>query len=128
LLGYHYFAEGRVTSGKRLGRTLGFPTLNIPWAPELHPRHGVYAVRVSGPKAPASLRGVANYGLRPTVEQTTEPRLEVHVLDECPFGEGDVLTVEWLRFLRGEKKFANVDELRAQIARDRDVAEDFFRR
>ena len=128
LLGYNYFAEGRVTPGKRLGRTLGFPTLNLPWAPELHPRHGVYAVQVTGAKTSGPLRGVANYGLRPTVEQTTEPRLEVHLLDECPWGEGDVLTVEWLRFLRGEKKFAKVDELRAQIARDREAAAEFFRR
>lgn len=128
LLGYTYFAEGIVTPGKRLGRTIGFPTLNIAWAPELRPRFGVYAVRVSGAKAPASLPAVANYGLRPTVEQSTEPRLEVHVLGPCPLGEGDALKVEWLDFLRPETKFASVDDLRAQIARDREVAAEFFRR
>jgi riboflavin kinase / FMN adenylyltransferase len=61
---------------------------------------------------------VANYGLRPTVEEATEPRLEVHVLGECPFNEGDTLTVEWLRFLRPEMKFNSIDALRAQIAAD----------
>jgi riboflavin kinase / FMN adenylyltransferase len=118
LLGYTYFAEGVVASGKRLGRTLGFPTLNVPWAPELQPRHGVYAVRVSGAKSAEPVPGVANYGLRPTLEDTAEPRLEVHVLGPCPFTEGDTVAVEWLRFLRPEKKFGGIDELKAQIAKD----------
>lgn len=121
LLGYTYFAAGPVIPGKRLGRTLGFPTLNLAWSPELRPRFGVYAVRISDDRAPA-LPGVANYGLRPTVETEVEPRLEVHVIGACPFGEGDHVTVEWLRFQRAEMKFANVEELRAQIARDRESA------
>jgi riboflavin kinase/FMN adenylyltransferase len=126
LLGYTYFAHGIVTPGKKLGRTIGFPTLNIGWSPELRPRLGVYAVRASGPKSPASLPAVANYGVRPTVEKTTEPKLEVHVLGECPFGEGDSLKVEWLRFLRPEMKFTGVEQLRTQIAQDRLAAEKFF--
>ena len=126
LLGYTYFSEGVVTPGKRLGRTIGFPTLNLAWSPSQRPRFGVYVVRVSGEKSATPLPAVANYGLRPTVEQTTEPRLEVHVLGACPFGAGDALTVEWLRFLRPEMKFGGVEELRVQIAKDRDVAETFF--
>ncbi|HWA10755.1 MAG TPA: riboflavin biosynthesis protein RibF [Opitutaceae bacterium] len=125
-LGFSYFSTGVVAPGKRLGRTLGFPTLNLPWNPQLRPRLGVYAVRLSGAKAAGFLRGVANYGLRPTVEQSTEPRLEVHVLGDCPFGEGDTVTVEWLNFLRPEMKFGGVDELRAQIAKDRDAAAAWF--
>jgi len=125
-LGYAYTAEGVVTPGKRLGRTIGFPTLNVAWAPELRPRLGVYAVRISGPRSPQSRPAVANYGVRPTVENVTEPRIEAHVLGECPFGEGEAVTIEWLRFLRPERKFAGLDELRAQIARDRDVAAVFF--
>lgn len=132
LLGYTYFATGTVTPGKRLGRTIGFPTLNVHWSPALRPRLGVYAVRISGVggdesgKTTPPLPAVANYGLRPTVEQATEPRLEVHILGPCPLGEGDTVTVEWLRFLRPEMKFASLDELRAQIARDRDAAVAFF--
>lgn len=125
-LGYPYVAEGVVTPGKRLGRTIGFPTLNLPWAPELRPRLGVYAVRVSGSRATESLPAVANYGVRPTVENTSEPRIEAHVLGPCPFGEGDAVTVEWLRFLRPERKFGGIEELRAQIARDREEAQSYF--
>ena len=122
LLGYHYFAAGAVIPGKRLGRGLGFPTLNLAWSPALRPRLGVYAVRVSGANSAMPLPAVANYGLRPTVEQATEPRLESHLLGACPFGEGDAIEVEWLRFLRPEMKFSGVEELRAQIAKDRDAA------
>lgn len=118
LLGHTYAATGVVTRGKQLGRTIGFPTLNLAWSPGLRPRLGVYAVRVRGAKSGTALPAVANYGLRPTVEQTTEPRLETHVLGVCPYDAGDEITVEWLRFLRPEMKFAGLDELKAQIARD----------
>ncbi len=130
MLGRAYAAEGVVAPGRHLGRTLGFPTLNLPWVPDLAPRFGVYAVRVAGAKSPAPLSAVANYGLRPTVEASAPaPLLEVHVLGEaCPFGEGDALTVEWLHFLRPEQKFATIADLRAQIVRDCDAAKDFFLR
>lgn len=126
LLGYAYFSEGVVTGGKRLGRTIGFPTLNLAWSPGLRPRFGVYAVRVSGEKSATPLPAVANYGLRPTVEETHEPRLETHVLGFCPFDAGDRVRVEWLDFVRPERRFAGVEELRTQIALDRaKVAADF---
>lgn len=126
LLGYHYFSEGLVTGGKRLGRTIGFPTLNVPWSPELKPRFGVYAVRVTGPNSRGLHAAVANYGLRPTVEHSVIPRLEVHLLGECPFSTGDAVKVEWLRFMRPEMKFVGLEELKAQIGRDREAARVFF--
>jgi riboflavin kinase/FMN adenylyltransferase len=126
LLGYTYFAEGTVQPGKRLGRKLGFPTLNIAWEPELRPRFGVYAVQVTGKKAAGVFSAVANYGLRPTVEQSTQPRLEIHLLGDCPFGAGDEIKVSWLSFLRPEKKFAGVEQLQAQIAADRSTAAAYF--
>lgn len=117
LLGRPYACRGPVVPGKRLGRTLGFPTLNLVWAPPAAPRYGVYAVRVQG--ADGAVRSaVANYGLRPTVERATEPRLEVHVLGECPWGEGEVLSVEWERFIRPEQAFPDVAALRQQILQD----------
>jgi riboflavin kinase/FMN adenylyltransferase len=117
-LGYSYLAAGPVIPGKQLGRKLGFPTLNLAWDPELRPRLGVYAVRVGGAKSAVPLPGVANYGLRPTVESAVAPRLEVHLLAACPFDAGDEISVEWLRFIRPEMKFPNVEALRDQIARD----------
>jgi len=126
MLGYEYFAQGEVTPGKHVGRMIGFPTLNIAWSPDSRPRFGVYMVRVAGAKSAEALPGVANYGLRPTIEKTTEPRLEVHVLTECPYDAGDTITVEWLAFLRPEAKFEGVGELRVQIAHDRDAALAYF--
>jgi riboflavin kinase/FMN adenylyltransferase len=126
LLGYEYYAEGLVVSGRRLGRELGFPTLNLAWSPALRPRLGVYVVRVRGEKSRAPLPAVANYGLRPTVEQATEPRLEAHVLGPCPFNQGDAIAVDWLRFLRPEMKFGNLEELRGQIAQDTAEARRYF--
>ncbi len=127
LLGYSYFSEGTVESGRRLGRQIGFPTLNIAWEPELRPHYGVYAVSVVDEAGATSL-GVANYGVRPTVEQTTKPVLEVHILGETKLGAGSPLTVHWLHFLRSEKKFSGVEELAAQITQDRQNALLFFRK
>lgn len=132
LLGNAYTSEGVVGEGKRLGRTLGFPTLNLRWSPDLLPRYGVYVVSVEfaakRPDAAAERprRAVANFGLRPTVEQSSVPQLEVHVLEDCPFSYGDAVRVEWLAFVRPEQKFAGVDALRAQIALDRDAARAWF--
>ena len=131
LLGSAYASDGVVRPGRQLGRTIGFPTLNLPWAPDLRPRLGVYVVSVEAAGGPASarpLRAVANYGVRPTVEQGSEPtpQLEVHVLEECPFGSGDKLRVEWLAFLRPEQRFAGVDALREQITKDREAALRWF--
>lgn len=128
LLGYAYTASGAVQPGRRLGRTIGFPTLNLAWAPECAPAAGVYAVRVRGRGEPrtAGRPAVANYGTRPTVETEGRPLLEVHVLGQCPWGEGRELVVEWLRFLRPERKFDNVAGLRAQIQKDADTAREYF--
>ena len=125
LLGYVYFADGMVQPGRQLGRQLGFPTLNIAWVPELQPRLGVYAVKVTLPSGQV-VNGVANYGLRPTVGLATAPLLEVHLLEATTADAGDYLAVSWLQYLRPEQKFAGVDALRAQIALDRQKAIDFF--
>ncbi len=118
LLGYPYFAEGRITPGKGMGRQIGFPTLNLNWIPELLPQYGVYAVRVRRDGETVGFNGVANYGVRPTVENTSNPRLEVHLLSECDFSAGDDIIVELMQFLRPEQKFENVEGLRSQIRLD----------
>ncbi|MDP0495714.1 MAG: riboflavin biosynthesis protein RibF [Verrucomicrobiota bacterium JB024] len=128
LLGYPYTTTGRVIPGRQLGRTLGFPTLNIAWEPELAPRYGVYAVRARANVSEKWIPGVANYGLRPTVEQgTVRPLLEAHMLEPVSWTTGDTLTVQWLHFVRPEQKFSGLDELKAQIAADREAAAAFLR-
>lgn len=127
MLGYSYFTTGTVESGRKLGRTIGFPTLNLAWEPELKPRYGVYAVEV-GQGEGRSLQGVANYGLRPTVTQSNRPLLEVHLMEPTALTYGDEITVHWLKFLRPEGKFGSVEELRQQIEKDRENALIFFQK
>jgi riboflavin kinase / FMN adenylyltransferase len=129
LLGYNYFCTGRAVPGKRIGRTLGFPTLNLPWEPMCLPQFGVYVVTVrrEGDAPEKALPAVANYGLRPTIEGADKrPLLEANILSDCPFDVGDELRVEWLDFLRPERKFAGLDELKAQIAADSAQARAWF--
>ncbi|HKK17572.1 MAG TPA: riboflavin biosynthesis protein RibF [Opitutales bacterium] len=119
LLGYNYRSSGTIVGGARLGRKIGFPTLNLPWQPECLPRFGVYFVYFrpadGGEWAPA----VANYGVKPTVDEAPgEPALEVHALEPVELKAGDAIEVEWLKFIRPEQKFGSVDELKDQIAKD----------
>jgi len=112
-----YEAEGTIIGGRRLGRTIGFPTLNVAWEPELKPAYGVYAVEVifKGEALPA----VTNYGQRPTVESgPVAPLLEAHVLRGTAPTTGDTVRVRWIRRLRAEQKFADLSALQAQIAKD----------
>lgn len=129
MLGKPYFAAGTIVSGRQLGRTIGFPTLNLAWNPELRPRFGVYAVCVKCGNR--SFPGVANYGVRPTVERggVPEPLLETFLLN-IPEGTeiptyGDWVFVEWRKFLREERRFDSLDALREQLAEDRRQAEAF---
>lgn len=119
-----YEATGTIIDGRRLGRTIGFPTLNLPWSPELRPAFGVYAVELvnaDGLAEPA----VANWGLRPTVESgPVEPLLETHILRASgPLPTtGAAVRIRWLHFLRHEQKFAHLPALQAQIAEDAQAA------
>jgi riboflavin kinase/FMN adenylyltransferase len=116
---------GTVVLGDRRGRTIGFPTANLGGVEELLPPHGVYAVlvdRLDRPGPRAFGRGVANVGVRPTVG--AGPSVEVHLLDFHPEGEADAdlygarLRLHLVSFLRAERKFANLDALKAQIGSD----------
>lgn len=116
LLGRNYAITGRVVVGDKLGRQLGVPTANIKLAPTKPSLSGVYCVRVSGFDGniyPA----VANVGKRPTVDGEN-CRLEVHLLDFKGDLYGKHLTVEFLKKIRDEKKFASLDLLKQQIHRD----------
>lgn len=126
LLGYNYETRGVVKEGRRVGRTIGVPTLNIPFDGELKPKLGVYCVYVSSENGREHLPAVANFGIRPTVNLLEEPLLEVHVLGDCPFSYGDSLRVEWANFLRREMKFEGIDMLKEQIQIDIAEARSFF--
>jgi riboflavin kinase / FMN adenylyltransferase len=122
LLGRFWEIDGRVQTGDRRGRTIGFPTANLGLGEFLRPAFGVYAVRVSGdgpddPLAGAAVDGVANLGLRPTVGGL-EPRLEAHLFDTDRDLYGRHLRVALVDFIRPEAKFAGLDALKAQIAKD----------
>lgn len=115
ILGRGYQVTARVRHGEKLGRTIGFPTLNLlfKYAPALT---GVFIVQVHGLSA-HPLWGVANIGKRPTVDGQ-QHRLEVHVLDWQGDAYGKSLSVEFLHQLRHEQKFASVNQLMQQIQQD----------
>ena len=125
-LGYVYFCVGKVCSGQKIGRRIGFPTINLSWTPELGPRYGVYAVRVELEGRDESLPGVANYGLRPTTSEGVEPLLEVHLLKDSEVQSGANAIVRWHAFIRPEVRFPDLDALRKQISIDKERASEIL--
>lgn len=133
MLGRAYMLEGRVVTGRKLGRQLGFPTANIDCDSQLLPAFGVYAghVTLGGGGAifkevPNSVPCVLNIGLKPTVDQQIpQPTVEVHLLEGRYSSDelyGQELSVYLKEFIRKEQKFPSLEALRTQIARDCDTA------
>lgn len=116
LLGRPWSLSGVVVRGQARGRTLGFPTANVAQREELQPASGVYAVRVRLPEG-QELPGVANLGTRPTVGGV-DRSAEVHLFDFSGDLYGQELEVSLVARLREERRFASLDALTAQIARD----------
>ena len=116
LLGRRYAIGGRVVYGDRLGRRLGFPTVNLPLRRRVSPLHGVFLVRVAG-AGPVPRWGAASVGTRPTVGGS-KARCEVHLLDFDGDLYGRRLQVEFHARLRDEWRFDSLDALRVQIGRD----------
>ncbi len=125
LLGRPYAISGRVLHGRKLGRTIGFPTLNLRIA-HRHPAvQGVFAVRVHGLGTKARA-GVASIGLRPTVDDSGRWLLEVHLFDFDDHVYSRLVRVEFLQKLRNEERYATLDELAAAIAADAARARSLF--
>ncbi|MEB6334874.1 bifunctional riboflavin kinase/FAD synthetase [Serratia rhizosphaerae] len=124
LLGHPYSISGRVVHGDELGRTIGFPTANLPLKRLVAPVKGVYAVEVYG-LGPQPLPGVANIGTRPTVAGVRQ-QLEVHLLDVTMDLYGRHIDVVLRAKLRNEQRFASLDALKQQIANDVVSAREFF--
>ena len=116
-LGRPYQIFGRVSRGHQRGRTIGFPTLNVPLHRRVSPLQGVFAVTVQG-LGEGDIPGVANIGVRPTVAGDERPLLEVHLFDFDRQVYGAHVGVTFLRFIREERKFDSFDRLRRQIERD----------
>ena len=125
LLGRSYVIDGQVAHGDKIGRQLGFATANIRIRHNPLPMTGVFAVEVGG-LGEKPLAGVANLGIRPTLNGT-RPLLEVHLFDFDREIYGAHISVRFVHKLRDEQRFSNFDALRAQIAADAMAARAFFK-
>lgn len=124
ILGRPFAIEGEVTVGRRLGRTLGFPTANVPLGDYVRPRFGVYATRTRLPDGRV-LTGVTNIGENPTVGGN-ESRLEAWLFDFDADLYGQTVETELIAFLRPEERFDSLEAMTAQVMQDADLARKLF--
>jgi len=113
--------EGIVEKGRRVGKRIGFPTCNIDLTDYIVAKPGVYAVKVYTQKSKKKLKGIANLGYRPTFNQK-KILLEVNIFNFSGNLYNKKLTVEFVKFIRKERKFKGIDQLRKQINLDLKVA------
>lgn len=125
LLGRPYTMTGHVVHGKKLGRTLNMPTVNMRVTPRCAARSGIYVVRVHG-LAQTALSGVASLGVRPTVEDDGRILLETHLFDVNIDAYGKLIRVELLKHLRDEEKFPDLPTLTAAMHSDAQHARAYF--
>lgn len=124
-LGRPYSISGRVVHGDGMGCKLGFPTANVQMKHNLPPLKGIYVAQVHSDGV-GVLQGVASLGIRPTVRQDTKLVLEVHLFEFDQQIYGKHLRVEFLRKLRDEEKYPNLEILARQIALDVENAKKWF--
>lgn len=128
LLGRAFVVPGIVVHGDKRGRTIGFPTANIQsMEGSFIPATGVYAVRILVQNK--WYDGVCNVGYRPTFKNPDDPQLsiEVHILDFDKNIYGEEVQIGWYKRIRSEQKFNGIDELKAQIEKDKNEAVEYFR-
>ncbi|HPW66514.1 MAG TPA: bifunctional riboflavin kinase/FAD synthetase [Salinivirgaceae bacterium] len=127
LLGYNYGFTANVIYGQQLGRKIGFPTVNLqPLSiDKLLPLQGVYIVKIL--IGNQIKHGILNYGVRPTINNISQPTIEVHIFDFSDVLYDKTIRVEFLERLRSEMKFNSIDELRSQIKRDKEKAENYLK-
>lgn len=126
LLGHPYSISGHVVHGKKLGRTIGFPTLNLRVAHKHPAVSGIYVVQVRGLED-KPLPGVASIGVRPTVDDSGRVLLETYLFDYDKSCYGKLVRVEFLKKLRDEEKYVDLPTLTAAIERDAEQARAHFR-
>ena len=121
LLKRNWTIQGVVKRGRQVGKKIGFPTCNIDIGDYVLAKPGVYAVKVLRKNSKKYLKGIANLGYRPTFNQK-KILLEVHLFNFSGNLYNKLLSVEFLKFIRKEKKFNNVNQLRSQIKKDLNIA------
>ena len=121
LLGRNWSIEGMVQKGRQQGKKIGFPTCNIDIKDYVIAMPGVYAVKVYQKNSKNSLKAIANLGYRPTFDQK-KILLEVHIFNFSGNLYNKYLSVEFIKFIRKEKKFNNANQLRKQIQSDLKIA------
>jgi riboflavin kinase/FMN adenylyltransferase len=126
LLGRDYSISGHVVHGDKQGRVLGYPTANVQMQHDKPPLTGIYAVKLSGLE-PGELPGVASLGVRPTMKQDGKPTLEVHLFDFAREVYGRHVRVHFLKKIRDEQKFPDLESLKRRIAQDEQAARDYFK-
>lgn len=126
LLGRAVFVDGTVYRGERMGRRLGYPTINVGLDNELAPAHGVYVTAVHIPSFGRTFPSVTNIGVRPTVYENYAVTVESHVLDFTASVYQEPIRLFFLQRLREERLFPSSMELVAQIRRDVDAAHQYF--
>ena len=109
--------HGMVQVGRKMGRKIGFPTCNIDIKDYVLPKKGVYSVKVKIDNREKTYNGIANLGYRPTFNQK-KILLEVNIFNFSENLYYKKLKVEFIKFIRGEKKFKNINQLKKQIVRD----------
>ena len=128
MLGRPYAIEGSIARGDRMGKRLGWPTINLEPENELVPADGVYTSHVFFPSYPATFECVTNIGTRPTLYENYRRVVESHVLDFRSDVYGERAELTFLKRLREERIFPSVMELSAQIARDVEATREYFTR
>lgn len=118
-LGYQFFITGKVIKGKQLGRIIGYPTANvfIEDADKLIPKIGVYAVNVI--LNDEAYKGMLNIGINPTTDSDNKIKIEVNIFEFDKDIYGETLKLEFVKRIRNEEKFANLDELKKALANDK---------
>ena len=126
-LGRDFFVDGRVETGRRLGRRIGVPTVNLGPANELFPGHGVYVTTCRFETFDREFQSVTNIGVRPTLYENYATTIESHILDFDSNVYGDTVRLYFHRLLRREKRFQSALELTNQIRVDIESTRAFFR-
>ena len=117
LLGHNYSVVGTIVEGRHIGTEIGFPTLNLQLTDNyVLPKFGVYKTISYIDNVPHV--SITNVGVKPTIADNLSPSIEVHLKDFKGEIKGDVVILEFLKFIRPEMKFSSIEELKAQIAKD----------